>query len=123
MSSNRRTTMQWIGWAASCAVIVGLSPRCVDWVWNSPMVEFSRKFDTRLFFPPDEPEDRFQYFRHLDVAREERVRYATCVLCSVTVQGSVGEQVTVLWGDATVERDGGVKEINVNGGRIAVLAG
>lgn len=88
------------------------------------MDEFLHKFNGHIFFPPEGPEDRFQYFWNLVIAPGERVRYATCVLCSITVQGLVGQQATALWGDVTVEDGGGVGQgIEVNGGRIRLLAG
>jgi hypothetical protein len=86
----------------------------------SPMEMYSRKA-SNVFFPPDEPGSRFQYFRHLIVARNERVDFATCVLCSVTVHGLASRQVTALWGDVTV--DGSVfGGIEVSGGRVTLLA-
>jgi hypothetical protein len=88
------------------------------------MEEFSYKFNGHVSFPPEGPDDRFQYLQNLVIAPGERVRYATCVLCSITVRGSVGRWATALWGDVTVEADGGVGErIEANGGRITLLAG
>jgi len=71
------------------------------------MEEFSRKFKGHIFFPPDGPEDRFQYFQNLVIGPRERINYATWVLCSITVHGVVYRQATALWGE-TVEGDGGV---------------
>jgi hypothetical protein len=67
---------------------------------------------------------RFEYFENLTVAHGEKVWTATCVLCSVTVQGVVYEDVTALWGDVTVEDGGSVGErVQALGGRLTVLAG
>ena len=66
---------------------------------------------------------RFEYFQNMTIAHGEQVWTATCVLCSVTVHGSVGE-VTALWGDVTIESDGSVGQgAQIVGGRLTVLAG
>jgi hypothetical protein len=123
-TSDRQSTLKWVGWAASCIVILVLTLPWTIWVLNSPMAVFSRKFSTGIFFPPDGPEDRFQYFRQLVVAHGERARYVTCVLCSVTVRGTVLQQVTALWGDVTVDGDGRVGQgVEVNGGRVMLRTG
>jgi hypothetical protein len=89
----------------------------------SPMIEYSNKF-SNVFFPPDGPKDRFQYFHDLTVVSGERVDYATCVFCSMTVNGIVNRQATTLWGNVTVEAGGTVVDgIHVNGGRINLLPG
>jgi hypothetical protein len=113
-----------LGWTASFLFILALTWPWTRWAMFSPMEEFSYKFNGHVFFPPEGPEDRFQYFQNLVIEPGERVGYATCVLCSITVQGSVGQQATAFWGDVTVE-DGGsvVQGINVSGGRITLLAG
>src|SRR5947209_2713365 len=59
------------------------------WGRQSPMMRYSDKFAGHVFFPADGPDDRFQYLRHLVISPGDRIRYATCVLCSVTVNGSV----------------------------------
>lgn len=121
---DRKSALPWIGWAASLFVILTLTLPWIGWFLNSPMVVYSRKVDSRVFFPPNGPEDRFQYFRHLVIAPGERVGYATCVLCSITVHGILQEQATTLWGDVTVAGDGRVgKNIEANGGRVTLLAG
>jgi hypothetical protein len=61
------------------------------------MEELSRTFNRHIFFAPGGPEDRFQYFWNLVIAPGERVRYATCVLCSITVQGFVGSGCDFEW--------------------------
>lgn len=87
------------------------------------MIEYSNKF-SNVFFPPDGPKDRFQYFHDLTVVSGERVDYATCVFCSMSVNGIVNRQATTLWGNVTVEAGGTVVDgIHVNGGRINLLPG
>lgn len=88
------------------------------------MEEYSYKFNGHVFFPLDGPQDRFQYFQNLVIAPSERVNYATCVLCSISVRGVVYRQATALWGDVTVEEGGSVGQgIEATGGRITLLAG
>jgi len=111
-----------MGWAVSCAVLLAVSQLWSVWGWNSPMMKLELKFEGRIVFP-DGPEDRIRYFRNLEIAQGEKVRSATCVWCSIIVRGNVYERVTVLWGDATVEREGGVKAIEVSGGRITLASG
>src|SRR2546423_4120539 len=79
-------------------LILALALPWAGWIARSPMMRFSDKFTKHVFFPADGPDDRFQYFRHLVISHDNRVRYATCVLCSVTVNGSV-DRATALWGD------------------------
>ncbi len=123
-TTDRQPALQWIGWTASCLVLLALTSPWAIWILASPMYEFSFKFNGHVFFPPDGPEDRFQYFQNLVIARGQRVNYATCVLCSITVQGLIYQRATALWGDVTVENGGAVGQgIEVNGGSITLLAG
>ena len=123
-TSAQRSILQWLGWAASFLTVLALTFPWTLWVLNSPMAAFSNKFSGHVFFPPDGPEDRFQYFQNLVIAPGDRINYATCVLCSITVQGIVYRQVTSLWGDVTVEEGGSVGQgVQVTGGRITLLTG
>ena len=123
-NSAQRSALQWLGWAASFLIVLALTLPWTLWVLNSPMAAFSNKFNGHVFFPPDGPEDRFQYFQNLVVAPGERINYVTCVLCSITVQGIVYRQATALWGDVTVEDGGTVGQgVEVTGGRITLLRG
>ena len=123
-ASAQRSPLQSLGWAASFLIVLALTFPWTLWVLNSPMAAFSNKFNGHVFFPPDGPEDRFQYFQNLVIAPGERINYVTCVLCSITVQGIVYRQATALWGDVTVEDGGSVGQgIEVTGGRITLLRG
>jgi hypothetical protein len=123
-ASAQRSALQWIGWAASFLIVLALTLPWTLWVLNSPMAAFSNKFNGHVFFSPDGPEDRFQYFQNLLIAPGDRINYATCVLCSITVLGIVNRQVTALWGDVTVGEGGSVGQgIQVTGGRLTLMTG
>jgi hypothetical protein len=104
--------------AASWLVVLALTVPWAIWILGSPMMRLSGIWS----LPKIEPEDRFQYFTDLVVAHGEHVRDATCVLCSVTVNGNV-QLATTLWGDVTIGEGGFVGQIEVQGGRVEALAG
>lgn len=88
------------------------------------MIRYTQKFSSSVFFPPDGPNDRFQYFHELVIRPDEKVDFATCVLCSMRVEGVVYRGATTLWGDVTVEPNGVVVGgIEVGGGSVQILPG
>lgn len=119
---TKQASYQWAIRAVSSLVVLVLALPWVVWFFDSPMMRLSDKFFGQVFFPADGPEDRFQYFRNLVIHRGERVRFATCVLCSVTVNASV-DTATALWGDVTIGSGGYAGGIEVVGGRINALPG
>src|SRR5260370_36411919 len=103
-TTDRQPALQWIGWTASCLVLLALTWPWTIWILDSPMYEFSDKFNGHVFFPPDGPEDRFQYFQNLVIAPGQRVNHATCVLCSITVQGVIHRRPPAAFGAVALER-------------------
>ena len=121
--TNRRSSGRGTR-ATSWVLILALAWFSTHWLMVSPMAVFSKKFTHGVFFPPDGPQDRLQYFHNLVIANGERVDFATCVLCSITVEGFVDRQATTLWGDVTVESTGHVVSgIEATGGGITLASG
>jgi hypothetical protein len=116
------TSDRWGLWFASCLVALLLTPYWAYWFFNSPMTELWSEVAGGSFFPAGQQGNRFQYLTNLDVAPGENRVHAKCVLCSITVRGTVGT-ATTFWGDVTVESGGGVGRADVYGGRITLMPG
>src|ERR1700733_2315238 len=116
------TSDRWGFWFASCLVALLLTPYWAYWFFNSPMVELSNEVAGGSFFPPGQSGNRFNYVWNLVIAPGENRVHAKCVLCSITVRGTVGT-ATTFWGDVTVESGGGVGRADVYGGRITLMPG
>jgi hypothetical protein len=106
----------------AAAAALALMPFAGSWADLSPMSRYLDKFHAGIFFPTSGSHDRMQYFRHLVVARRESVDFATCILCSATIHGSVSRGVMVLWG--SVDVDGTVlSEVEAYGGGVYLHPG
>jgi hypothetical protein len=116
------TSDRWVGWVASCLVTLLLTPYWAIWFYNSPMAELWNEVAGGSFFPAGQQGNRFNYLRNLEITPGENRVHAKCVLCSMTVRGTVGT-ATTFWGDVTVESGGGVERADVWGGRITLTPG
>jgi hypothetical protein len=116
------TSDRWALWFASCLVTLLLTPYWAFWSYNSPMVDLWNEVAGGSFFPAGQQGNRFQYLTNLVIAPGENRAHAKCVLCSMTVRGSVGT-ATTFWGDVTVENGGSVGRADVWGGRITLMPG
>jgi hypothetical protein len=116
------TSDRWVGWVASCLVTLLLTPYWAIWFYNSPMAELWNEVAGGSFFPAGQQANRFNYLRNLVINPGENRVHAKCVLCSMTVRGTVGT-ATTFWGDVTVESGGGVERADVWGGRITLMPG
>jgi hypothetical protein len=114
------TSDRWVAWVAAWLVTLTLTPYWAIWFHSSPMVELWSEVSASRPSLPDRPGNR--YFQSLVIAQGENSGYATCVLCSITVRGTVGT-ATTFWGDVTVESGGGVGRADVYGGRITLMPG
>jgi hypothetical protein len=116
------TSDRWALWFGCCLVALLLTPYWAYWFFNSPMVELWNEVSGGSFFPAGQQGNRFQYLTNLVIAPRENHVHVKCVLCSITVRGTVGTAAT-FWGDVTVESGGSVGRANVWGGRITLMPG
>jgi hypothetical protein len=116
------TSDRWVGWVASCLVTLSLTPYWAIWFYSAPMMELWNEVAGGSFFPAGQQGNHFQYLTNLVIPPGENRVHAKCVLCSMTVRGTVGT-ATTFWGDVTVESGGSVGRADVWGGRITLMPG
>ena len=125
MTADQRRALRRSGFVVALLAIFVSSLYWIEWGGPSPMDELWNVVADHNYFPPADPKSRVQYFRNLEIAPSESIAYATCILCSITVRGGVGE-VATYWGDITYASGttlGGGQGTRANGGRITLAAG